>query len=241
MSTLHRIATSQYTEHYARMNPTLDPAQMTERLYRNMELMFGRYVRSLPNGSQVADLGCGTGFLLYWLARHQNVALFGVDMSDTQADLAQQAVPRARIECGDIVEFLELRETQFDGLFCMDVLEHLESAEELFAALRGIEQALRPGGFFICRVPNAAHVLGSYSRYVDITHHRSFTSHSLRQALQAAGFDHIELIPTQSSILLGKTRLFLERWFHRALFLLGGYTLEDTFTQNVVAVGFKTR
>jgi 2-polyprenyl-3-methyl-5-hydroxy-6-metoxy-1,4-benzoquinol methylase len=239
MSTLHRIATSQYTEHYARMNPTLDPAQMTERLYRNMELMFGRFVRALPKGSLVADLGCGTGFLLYWLARHKNVILSGVDASDSQAELARRAVSSAQIECGDLVAFLKERPGEFSGLFCMDTLEHLETAEDCFEALQAIEAALKPGGFFICRVPNAAHVLGSYSRYMDITHHRSFTSHSLKQALRAAGFTQIELIPTQSSILLGKTRLMLEKWFHRALFLLGGYTMEDTFTQNVIAVGYK--
>jgi predicted SAM-dependent methyltransferase len=119
------------------------------------------------------------------------------------------------------------------------VLEHLETNDQCFDAMAAIERALRPGGFLICRVPNAAHILGTYSRYIDITHHRLFTSHSLRQALLAAGFTSVELIPTQSSILVGKTRLWLEHWLHRVLFLLGGHPGEDTFTQNVVAIAHK--
>ena len=41
MSTMHELATSQYTEHYARMNPTLDATKMPARTYRNMQLMYG--------------------------------------------------------------------------------------------------------------------------------------------------------------------------------------------------------
>ena len=118
------------------------------------------------------------------------------------------------------------------------MLEHLETDQEVFLLLRAAREALEPNGVFVCRVPNAAHILGSYSRYMDITHHRSFTSHSLRQALMAGGFADIRPIPTLSSAWLGKLRLNMEHVLHRTLFLLGGYTMETTYTQNVVATGF---
>jgi 2-polyprenyl-3-methyl-5-hydroxy-6-metoxy-1,4-benzoquinol methylase len=239
MGTLHTIATEQYTEHYARMNPTVDPAKMPARLYDNMDLMFGDVIRALPAGSCVADLGCGTGFLLHWLAKH-DLKLSGVDASATQADQARAAVPRATIFTGDILDFLQTRGDSFSALFCMDVLEHIKNDDGLLAILQNARQRLLPGGVFVCRVPNAAHLLGNYSRHIDITHHRGFTGPSLRQALNAAGFEEVRLMPAQSSIFLGKLRLFLEHWLHRALFLLGGHTQERVFTQNVIAVARKT-
>jgi 2-polyprenyl-3-methyl-5-hydroxy-6-metoxy-1,4-benzoquinol methylase len=201
--------------------------------------MYGSFVDDLPQGSAVVDVGCGAGFLLHWLARTPGLRMIGIDACATQADLARHAAPLAEIVCGDAVGYFDSKIEQYQGVFCMDMLEHLPMEEDCLKLLNSILVSLKPGGFFICRVPNAAHILGSYSRYMDITHHRSFTSHSLRQALGAAGFRSVSLIPTQSSILLGKVRLKFEHVFHRALFLLGGYTMESTFTQNVIAVGFK--
>jgi 2-polyprenyl-3-methyl-5-hydroxy-6-metoxy-1,4-benzoquinol methylase len=239
MSILHQMATRQYSEHYARMNPTLDADRMPQRTYRNMELMYGSIVDQLSRGQSVADLGCGAGFLLHWLAGREGLRLFGVDLSEDQAALARHAAPSAQIFSQDARAFLHGREVSFGGIFCTDMLEHVEGDDELFLLLSDIWKALEHGGFFVCRVPNAAHLLGSYSRYMDITHHRSFTSHSLRQALSATGFADVRFIPTRSSIWRGKLRLGLERLLHRALFLLGGYTMEDTFTQNVIAVALK--
>jgi 2-polyprenyl-3-methyl-5-hydroxy-6-metoxy-1,4-benzoquinol methylase len=239
VSTLHELALRQYTEHYARMNPTLHAASMPERSYRNMELMFGGLVEGLAEGDTVADVGCGAGFLLHWLARRPKLSLSGVDISEGQIALAQIAAPKAQVERGDAIKFLESREGCFNGIFCFDVLEHMEKDTDCLALLQGIHNALKPGGFFVCRVPNAAHVLGSYSRYLDITHHRGFTSGSLQQALTASGFGGVSLIRTRSSSLLGQFRLVLEHCLHRSLFLVSGYTAERTFTQNVTAIGFK--
>jgi 2-polyprenyl-3-methyl-5-hydroxy-6-metoxy-1,4-benzoquinol methylase len=240
MSSLHDVAIRQYTEHYARGNPTLDVAKLPQRTYRNMEMMYGPLVDRLIPGQTVADLGCGVGFLLHWLAGRSSLRLVGVDSSECQAQLARRAVPKAEIICEDALSFVCHRQEKFNAVFCTDMLEHLETDEQCFSLLQAILEALEPGGFFICRVPNAAHILGSYSRYMDITHHRSFTSHSLHQALTAAGFSDLRLIPTRSSSYLGKFRLNLEYFLHRSLYLLGGYTMADTFTQNVIMVGFKS-
>lgn len=238
MNTLHELALRQYTGHYARMNPTLNAEEMPERVYRNMEMMFGSLVNCLFEGEDVVDIGCGAGFLLHWLSRKPSLHLQGVDACEGQTILARRAAPDATIVCGNALEFLKERRAMFAGAFCMDVLEHMDDADCL-TLLQDARDALKPGGFFVCRVPNAAHVLGSYSRYLDITHRRSFTGPSLIQALEAVGFSQVRLIPTRSSVLLGRLRLALEYALHRVLFLICGHSSERTFTQNVIAVGLK--
>ena len=240
MSTLHEAAIRQYTEHYARINPAgLDADRVAPRTYRNMELMYGPLVDRLPPGAAVVDIGCGAGFFLRWLSSRPGLRLLGVDACEGQAECARLAAPNAEIVVEDGLSFLEGKTSVFGGVFCIDIVEHIETDEDCFHFLRGIQEALEPGGFFVCRVPNAAHVLSSYSRYIDLTHHRIFTSYSLRQALSVAGFRDIRFIPHQSSSWLGKLRLGLEYLFHRTLFLLCGYPKDAIYTGNLVAVGFK--
>jgi 2-polyprenyl-3-methyl-5-hydroxy-6-metoxy-1,4-benzoquinol methylase len=240
MSALHDAAIRQYTEQFARVNPAgLDATKVAPRTYRNMELMYGPLVDRLTPGSVVADIGCGAGFFLHWLSKRPGLRLLGVDSCEGQAECARVAAPQAEIVVADALAFLDDKSSVFAGVFCIDIVEHIETDEDCYRLLRGIQEALEPGGFLVCRVPNAAHVLGSYCRYVDITHHRIFTTHSMRQALRAAGFRDIQFIPHRSSSWLGKLRLGLEYAFHRALFLLCGYPKDAIYTENLVAVGFK--
>jgi 2-polyprenyl-3-methyl-5-hydroxy-6-metoxy-1,4-benzoquinol methylase len=240
VSTLHELAIRDYTEHYARMNPAgLEFERVAKRTYRNMEVMYGPFVDGLAAGQAVLDVGCGTGFFLHWLSQRPSLRLWGVDACEGQAEYARRAAPAATIVIEDAIEFLDTQHASFGGVFCIDMLEHVQTDEDCFRLLQGVHESLEPNGFFICRVPNAAHILGSFSRYIDITHHRSFTSHSLRQAFAAAGFKDIRMIPHRSSSWLGTIRLGLEYLFHRMLFLFAGYSAADIYTQNVVAIGFK--
>lgn len=240
MSTLRKSAIRDYPDHFADMNATLDATRASPRMYRNMEVMFGPLLDALRPDQPIADVGCGVGFWLYWLAhRVQQRPLVGVDLSERQLEIARRAVPTAELLNVDACEFLHGCEGEFGAIFCIDVLEHTETEEQCFDLLCAARRALQSGGFFVCRVPNAANILGTFHRHIDITHHRIFTSYSLRQALAAAEFEDVHFVPHQSTALLGKLRLAVEYIFHRALFLMNGYAREDIYTQNVVAVGFR--
>ena len=88
------------------------------------------------------------------------------------------------------------------------MLEHVPVAAQI-ELLRTIRGALRPGGRLILTVPNANSPLASRWRYIDFTHHVSFTEHSLSFVLRNASFGAIKM---DNSKGLGA---FPRRWWER--------------------------
>ncbi len=237
MSRLRRMALENYDEHYARVNAGGIPSGPGRP--RALELMYGDLINGLPEGSRVLDLGCGSGAFLQWLASHAGIRAVGVDVCENQVAYARRQVPEAEVLCVEGLEYLRQSPGPFGGIFCIDMLEHLPDLDDCLECVEEAWKALEPGGFFCCRTPNAASLLGSYGRYMDLTHERVFTSTSLLQLMHLGGFTEAKVLSFRAPHLSGKVRLALERALHRAVFALCGRGLERVFTGNVYAVGFK--
>jgi 2-polyprenyl-3-methyl-5-hydroxy-6-metoxy-1,4-benzoquinol methylase len=222
------------------MNPAgSDPRSMTPQWLRSFQRTFGFLTDSLPPGSRVLDLGCGTGYLLRWLARQRHLVPFGVDSSPDQVAVGRAGLPGIEIHCDDGLTFLHQHLNTFAGIFCIDVLEHIPGDDLMLEWVERARDALVPGGFFCCRMPNAANLFGCHSRYVDITHERSFTSSAALQLLEAAGLCGGRIVPIRGGTWLGSLCLSLETLLHKALFRLTSRWGEEVFTNNVCAVGYK--
>ncbi len=239
MQELESALREQYLRHYSRGNLVMDPRQISPIIWRQLDLTYGPLLEGLPSGSRILDLGCGAGFLLYWLSRRPALAVAGIDHSPSQLRAARELLPALELEEGDGLEYLGRQRESFDGIFCLDVLEHLPATELCYQWLLAARQALRPGGFFFCRVPNAANIAGGYLRYIDLTHYRSFTSKSLLQLLDAAGFDRPRIVPLREAHFRGKLRRALETMLHRALFRISLHGPEDQFSTLLCGVGFR--
>ncbi len=228
-----------YLKHYQRVNINYDPNAAPDSANKEKDLMFGPYLKSLPNESNVLDVGCGTGDLLNWLSTQPTINPVGVDLSTTQVEAAKKALPNLEIHNADGLEFLKSRPNQFSAIFCMDVLEHIPGHDLLFEWMEAIRNALMDDGLLICRMPNGANLTASYSRYIDLTHERCFTSTSIFQLFESTGFRDYSIIPFQSSKLTGRLRLWVEYSLHRAVFLIAGRGVERHFTRNIQAIGYK--
>ena len=103
--------------------------------------MYERFIRYIPDGGRIMDLGCGSGRDVKWFIEHGYDAR-GIDASE-------ELVARARAHYGVPVEVgvIEdwIAETPYDGVWCCASLMHLEEEawKRFFANL---EQNIKSGG-----------------------------------------------------------------------------------------------
>ncbi len=108
---------------------------------------FDRYV---PNwaGLQVLDVGCGGGYTCEFLAK-RGAKVAGVDSSQACIEAAKaHAIAQTLVidyRWGN-AEALPFESAQFDVVTCVDVLEHVASAER---AIAEIHRVSKPGGLFL--------------------------------------------------------------------------------------------
>jgi 2-polyprenyl-3-methyl-5-hydroxy-6-metoxy-1,4-benzoquinol methylase len=238
MNTFREKLIEQYATHYARWNGTAEPNAIAAPLHGHLDLMYRPLIGTLPHAARVLDLGCGTGYLLSWLSRTSHLRLTGVDSSTSQTDVARSSLAGVDVRCEDGLSFLREHPDHFHAIFCLDVLEHIPSGE-LQQLLEAVRAALIPGGFFVCKVPNAANLIAAHLRYIDLTHERSFTFSSLIQVLESVSLSEVAVVPVRVPHLSGRMRLLIERSLHRLLFRVCGDTDERVFTSTISVVSYR--
>lgn len=133
----------------------LDTAQRTKLDY------ICRKLRLRP-GQRLLDIGCGWGGLALHAARHYQVDVTGVTLSENQASFAKARVEeeglgeRVKIELRDYREVKS--ELGFDAVVSVGMSEHV-GAENLPDYFKAAYALLRPGGVFL------NHAIGEGARY----------------------------------------------------------------------------
>jgi SAM-dependent methyltransferase len=174
-------------ESYASQHGGEGSAEATEVSYRhNIRLLLPP-----PAAGPVVDIGCGSGQLLRCLLA-EGYAAIGVDVSPEQVALARAAGLR-QVRHGDYHDLLRERPGELAAVTATDLLEHMTKPEAL-ATFDAVATALRPGGRFVARVPNAVSPFGGHIRYGDFTHETWYTARSVRQLAAAAGFGPVTVI-----------------------------------------------
>ena len=237
MSHVHGRLIENYANHYLRVNARL--ATKSRKLNRSYETVCGPWVQRLERGSKVLDLGCGMGLLLAWMATKPDLVSIGVDASPQQVRLARSRLPGTEVFCADGLDFLKEHPDTFSAIFCFDVLEHIPELDLCYEWVVAAHAALKPGGFFLCRVPNAASLLSGYSRYMDLTHVRSFTRTSVLQLLEVGGFEEYGVPPYRARHLTGRIRLIVESLLHRVVYRIAGHVAEPVVSTNVYGLGIR--
>ena len=102
------------------------------------------WLRRLPPGAHILDVGCGTGHLAALLAT-RGFRVTGIDVSREMLAYARANAPAAEFVLADAASF-RLPGACDAAVSTFDSLNHLLEPEALRAAFRNIAVALRPGG-----------------------------------------------------------------------------------------------
>lgn len=232
----------QLYEYYVSRHTSLLYDISTKNL-ENQRKLYRRYIgRFLPKDKaiKILDIGSGCGGFLYFLNKEGYKNILGVDSSHEQVDTAQKLGIK-NVFCADIIETLKEHKQEFDVITALDVVEHFKK-EELFTLFDALSSALKPGGIFIMKSPNADGPFAGRYRYWDITHEIAFTSTSIRQFLSIFGFKEVQVYPAGVVVhnIISFIRYIIWQLFRYVLILylaaetgsFKGYIL----TQNLIVV-----
>ena len=143
---------------------------------------------------QILDAGCGTGGGMSWLSEFGRVR--GIDLNSS----ATRHSRRSRSEVAQAsVQALPFADGCFDLVTSFEVLYHLAVTDDQ-AAMAEAARVLKPGGWFLVRVPAYDWLRGAHDRQVH-TRHR-YGRGELHAKLSGAGFSVERLSGAGLTILL---------------------------------------
>jgi 2-polyprenyl-3-methyl-5-hydroxy-6-metoxy-1,4-benzoquinol methylase len=209
--------------------PTAESFDYEARVYRKI---FGTLLPA-DKSAAIFELGCGCGSFLHYLQKEGYRGAEGIDQDPEHIKTASTLGVRGA-SAGDALEHLGRNAGRYDCVVAIDVIEHF-TKDELFGILDTIRGALKPGGLFIWRAPNADGPFAGRIRYGDLTHELAFTKDSAWQLMRAAGFGNVAVLPEEPvatgarSLLrvllwglfkpLAKLYLFAESYAHQGALL----------------------
>jgi cyclopropane-fatty-acyl-phospholipid synthase len=156
----------------------------------------------LRPGMRMLDIGSGWGSLAIHAAREYDASVWGITLSEPQAELARERARDAGV--GDRVEirvmdYRDLREERFDAVASIGMVEHVGVAQIDDYAAR-IAQVLEPGGRVlnhgITRVPfesDGVHIGGDFSNRYVFPDGELLNLWRMTQAFERAGFEPLNV------------------------------------------------
>jgi len=121
----------------------------------------------IKDQDKILDVGCGNGRLLEVLV-DKNVQYLGLDQSPNLINLAQENYPKNDFRLGDLLDLGQIKEHNFDYVFCLAVFHHLPSDKLRIQALKQLKNKVSPQGQIIISVwnlwghPNHRHLIWKF-------------------------------------------------------------------------------
>lgn len=142
-----------------------------------------RFVRDLPEGGKVLDIGCGGGLPISGWLIGEGFALTGVDFSQPLLDIARSRWPDGDWRLIDMRD-LDIPD-RFDGIIGWNSFFHL-TPDEQRVCLPRLADHLRPGGVLMVTVGHGAgEVTGDVNG--ENVYHASLSPAEYAQRIEACG------------------------------------------------------
>jgi ubiquinone/menaquinone biosynthesis C-methylase UbiE len=159
----------------------------------------------LPKKSNVLDVGCGDGFLVYLLTK-KGVKAVGIDISSYRIRYAHEKCPNADFLIAD-GRYLPFRNEEFGSVTCCEVLEHVP---DYHLIINEIFRVIRENGKLLVTVP-----------YLMRVHINYFNEQKISSALESGGFAIKKIygigfeLEGIGKIFPSKLRILLHKLFYR--------------------------
>jgi 2-polyprenyl-6-hydroxyphenyl methylase/3-demethylubiquinone-9 3-methyltransferase len=159
------------------------------------------FLRAIPSGASVLDLGCGNGSFLAQF-RDRGWRLYGTDFSPTGIEIARTTFPEIEFfladssaPAGDVAA----RVGHVDAILSTEVIEHLYDPRGF---LRNAYALLKPGGILVLTTPYHGYLknlllaaAGKMDKHFTVLwdhgHIKFWSRRTLTAALEEAGFQQV--------------------------------------------------
>jgi len=154
----------------------------------------------LKSGCSVLDVGCKHAHLLDILCSE------GIECDYTGVDISEAVIEslvdkKGRFQVCDIMKPLPFGDGEFDFLFCLEVLEHVENPT---LVLKEFYRVLKPGGVLMLSVPNVYNWLVFLGNILKMDanegHIHSFTYRDMKTLLDFSGLKIEKRIGTYATL-----------------------------------------
>ncbi len=154
-----RMLDSEYMQYscayWPRDDMTLEEAQIAKLAHIAAKL-------ALAPGQRVLDIGCGWGGMAIYLARHADVRVVGITLSEEQAALARQRVADAGLSDRVTIELIDYRDMAargdtFDRIVSVGMFEHV-GTPQFETYFRSCANLLAPEGVMLL------HTIGRFGK-----------------------------------------------------------------------------
>ena len=142
------------SEDWGRARKTLPPKD---------RLLFNQFIDTLPEKARILDLGCGTGIPIAKLLSDKGFSLLGIDRSEKLLKVAQENVPNAIFQRGEIEDYHI--EGAYEGVVMWDSLFHIPAGKHR-AILEKIYQSLTLGGLIILSSGGSEGEIGGFTDFM---------------------------------------------------------------------------
>jgi O-antigen chain-terminating methyltransferase len=186
----------------------------SEELVRQFQKRFVEFFRA---SAPVLDIGCGRGVFLELLSA-AGIEAVGIDHSQESVTSCQEK--GFTVHCEEAGEYLQRNPGKFGGIFCSQVIEHMDY-DNAIAFLGLCREALRHGGKLLVLTPNPEDLtVISEIFWLDPTHVRPYPLKLLLRMLDTVGFQVVLAKQYPGWRLVGRRHLL--GYFFRGM-LLGRY------------------
>lgn len=187
--------------------------------------------------AKILEIGTGMGYFISTLKKKGYNNIIGVDVSDELIEIATKQSGVIIEKCNDVAEYLSFYNNEFDRIYMLDVIEHIEK-NKVVNLLCCIKKALKNDGNLILTTENMASPISRIQHYLDFTHEYNFCESSLNQVLAIAGFTNIKIWEMKEKMPL-RPKYFIQ-WVKRRIWfklLKSLYNIERPNSVNPLILG----